>query len=145
MGIPIVLNNAEIELGGLADVDTPITLNIPPVTLRSMLRLILDPLELTYIIKDEVLQITTKDNANEEPIRRVYPVGDLVVPIMSGGGMMGGMMGGMGGGMMGGMGGGMGGMGGEWVHGWHGWHGWWNDGWWHGWHGWWHGWYVCCP
>lgn len=109
MGIPIVLNTAEIELGGLADVDTPITLNIPPVTLRSMLRLILDPLELTYIIKDEVLQITTKDNANEEPIRRIYPVGDLTVPIMSGGGMMGGMMGGMGGGMMGGMGGGMGG------------------------------------
>jgi len=112
MNIPIVLNVAEIELGGLADVDTPITLNLTPVSLRSVLRLMLDPLELTYIIKDEVLQITTKDNANEEPIRRVYPVGDLVVPIISNSGMMGGMMGGMGGGMMGGMGGGMGGMGG---------------------------------
>jgi tetratricopeptide (TPR) repeat protein len=113
MNIPIVLNVAEIELGGLADVDTPITLNLTPVSLRSVLRLMLDPLELTYIIKDEVLQITTKDNANEEPIRRVYPVGDLVVPIMAGGGMMGGMGGGMMGGMGGGMGGGMmGGMGG---------------------------------
>ncbi|MEZ6077422.1 MAG: hypothetical protein R3C56_17650 [Pirellulaceae bacterium] len=80
-----------------------------------MLRIILEPLELTYVIEDETLKITTKEDANDKPINRVYPVGDLVVPIMSGGGMMGGMggmMGGMGGGMMGGMGGGMGGMGG---------------------------------
>ncbi|MEZ6149068.1 MAG: hypothetical protein R3C09_03020 [Pirellulaceae bacterium] len=120
MNIPMHLKADEIELGGLAQVDSPITFSSPPITLRSVLRIILEPLELTYVIEDETLKITTKEDANDKPINRVYPVGDLVVPIMSGGGMMGGMggmMGGMGGGMMGGMGGGMGGMGGIWWHG----------------------------
>src|SRR4029077_16943352 len=79
-------------------------------------------------IEDEVMKITTSAKAGEKLTTRVYPVGDLVIPIttprggMGGMGMMGGMGGGMGmgmmgggmgmgGGMMGGMGGGMGGMG----------------------------------
>jgi hypothetical protein len=87
------------------------------ITLRSALRLLLQPLGLTYIIEDEVMKITTQAKADEKTSTRVYPVGDLVIPIrppqMMGGGM-GGMGGGMGmmGGGMGGMGGGMGGMGG---------------------------------
>ena len=79
------------------------------ITLRSALRLMLDDLGLTYLIQDEVMQITTPEKAEARLLTKVYPVGDLVIPIISGGG---GMMGGMGGGMMGGMGGGMGGMGG---------------------------------
>ena len=83
-------------------------------------------LGLTYVIQDEVLQITTPDEAEGRLVTKVYPVADLVIPIQSMGGgmgMMGGMMGGMGGhdgrhgrhgmDMMGGMGG-MGGMG-AWV------------------------------
>ena len=68
----------------------------------------LKELSLTYMIKDEVLLITTPEEADNELFTKVYPVADLVLPIPQG---MGGMMGGMGG-MMGGMGGGMGGMGG---------------------------------
>jgi hypothetical protein len=99
--------------------ETPVTRNLKGISLRSALRLLLRDLSdtLTYVIRDEVLLITTLDDAESELVTKVYPVGDLVLPIMSGmggmgGGMMGGM-GGMGGGMMGGMGGmGMGGMGG---------------------------------
>ncbi len=68
---------------------------------------------LTYIIKNEVLLITTPDKAANELNTKVYPVADLVMPIPQirmGGGMMGGGMGGMMGGGGGGMGGG--GMGG---------------------------------
>lgn len=99
--------------------DTPVTINLKGVTLKSALRLMLRNMqpELTYMIKNEVLLITTPDIAGEELTTKVYPVADLVLPIPQGG--MGGMMGGMGGGMMGGMGGmgggmmgGMGGMGG---------------------------------
>ena len=55
--------------------------------------------ELTYMIKNEVLLITTPDIASEELTVKVYPVADLVLPIPQGLGMMGGMMGGgMGGG-----------------------------------------------
>ena len=81
------------------------------------------------MIQDEVLLITTPEEAEARLSTKVYPVADLVLPIpppgsmggmgmMGGMGGMGGMMGGMGGmgGMMGGMGGmggmGMGGMGG---------------------------------
>ena len=77
-------------------------------------------LDLTWVIEDEVLLITTQDGAQERLATKVYPVADLVVPIqtnMGGGGGGGfgfggaGVGGGMGGGG-GGMGGGLGGMGG---------------------------------
>ena len=124
--IPIVINSKALEDAGVA-IDTPVTKNLKGITLRSALRLLLRDLELTYIIKDEVLQITTPDEAESQLITKVYPVGDLVIPVISGGGGFGmgggiggggfgggGIGGGMGGGMggMGGMGGGMGGMGG---------------------------------
>jgi hypothetical protein len=67
----------------------------------------LDQLELTYVVEDEVLKITSQDVAGELLITKVYPVGDLVVPIIGGGGG-----GGQGGGMMGGGMGGGGGFGG---------------------------------
>ena len=112
-GIPVEIDQKALEEAGL-DLDTPVTKNISGVSLRSALRLLLGDIDLTYLIKDEVMLITTKEKAAENLIIKVYPVADLVIPVgmMGGGGMMGGMGGGMGGGMMGGMGGGMGGMGG---------------------------------
>lgn len=106
--IPIVIDDQALEEENITQ-EEPITINLPEVSFRSALKLILEPLNLTYVIEDEVMRITgKKDSAN---VVRVYPVGDLVVPIISGGGGMGGGMGGMGGGGMGG-GGMMGGMGG---------------------------------
>ena len=97
--------------------DTPVTEDIKGITLKSALRMMLRDLgDLTYVIQDEALMITTQDEAANHTITKAYPVADLVIPVnanmmggMGGMGMMGGMMGG---GMMGGMGGGMGGMGG---------------------------------
>ncbi|MFM8214979.1 MAG: FecR domain-containing protein, partial [Pirellula sp.] len=102
--IPIVIDQKALEEESVTAED-PVSLNVPEISLRSALKLILEPLNLTYVIQDEVMKITNKKNSAN--VVRVYPVGDLVVPVMSG--MMGGGMGGMGGGM-GGMGGGMGGM-----------------------------------
>ena len=70
--------------------DTPITRNIRGITLRSALRLMLGELDLTYIIRNEVLMITTKTEAENMLSTKVYPVADLVVPIRSGFGGMGG-------------------------------------------------------
>jgi len=117
--IPIVLNTKTLNDAGI-NPDTPVTKNLKGITLRSALRLMLKELDLTYVVRDEVLQITTPDDAESQLVTKVYPVGDLVVPIginsnlfglggMGGMNGMGGMDGGMGGGMMGGMGGGMGG------------------------------------
>ena len=124
-GIEILMDEAALNEEGV-DSSEPLNLDIAGITLRSALRIMLEPLQLTYVIKNEVMMITTVTKAEETLQTRVYPVGDLVIPIttpMSGGmgGMMGmgggmggagGMGGGMGGGGMGGMGGGMGGMGG---------------------------------
>ena len=99
-----------------AATDTAVTKNLKGITLRSALKLLLSTLDLTYIIKDEVLLITTPEKANAELLTRVYPVADLVVPVESqgfgalGGGVLGGQGGGQGGG--GGFGGGGGGFGG---------------------------------
>ena len=112
--IPIELDVKKLEEAGV-NIDTPVTKNLSGITLRSALRLLLNDLELTYVVRDEVLLITTPEEAESQLITKVYPVGDLVVPIginsnMFGLGGMGGMNGGGGG--QGGFGGGFGGGGG---------------------------------
>jgi hypothetical protein len=61
--------------------DQPITLKLAGVSLRSVLKLLLEPLQLTYVIEDEVMKITTSGKAADKLSLRVYPVGDLVIPI----------------------------------------------------------------
>ena len=94
--IPIIID--ELALDELSiTLEEPITLELPEVSFRSALKLILEPLQLTYVIENEVMRITS--NRKSANVARVYPVADLVVPIirMGGGGMGGGMRGGTGG------------------------------------------------
>ena len=115
--IPILADKKAFEDAGL-DLDTTVvTQSVSGISLRSALRLLLGDIDLTYLIKDEVMLITTKDKAAENLIIKVYPVGDLVIPLSAGGGVnpfqTGGGMGGAGGINSGqNAGGGMGGMGG---------------------------------
>jgi len=121
--IEIQMMKADLEQEGVAT-DTLITLTLSGVSLRSALKLMFEGhgLPVRYVIEDEVLKITTETYAGQARSTRVYPVGDLVIPITSAGlGMgVGGLtgaaglgtgLGGFGGGMMGG-GMGMGGFGG---------------------------------
>ncbi|HIQ22870.1 MAG TPA: general secretion pathway protein GspD, partial [Planctomycetes bacterium] len=62
--------------------DTPVTINLnQEISLKSALNLILEPLHLSYVIKDEVLKITSEQMREGQLYRRVYNVADLVVPI----------------------------------------------------------------
>ncbi len=104
----------EIDQRALDDIGvdsgSPINRNLSGISLRSALRLMLDDLDLTYIIDNEVLMITSIEEAETRLVTKVYPVADLVVPISAfgvGGGLGGGGFGGGGGG--GGLGGGGGG------------------------------------
>jgi uncharacterized membrane protein YgcG len=108
--IPIQVDGRALEEIGLSE-EEPITISLEDVSLRSFLRLMLREIDLTYMIQDEVMQITTIEKAEQNLINKVYPVGDLVIPITSGGGGQGGGRGG-GGGQGGGQGGGGGGFGG---------------------------------
>src|SRR5678815_1224251 len=124
--IPIVMATKKLEEAAI-NLETPVTVNFKQISLRAGLRNMLGDLGLTYLIKDEVMQITTPEDAGSQLITKVYRVGDLVVPIqantnlfglggqggvMGGGGGEGGLGGGVGGGGGGGWGGGRGGLGG---------------------------------
>ena len=75
--IPICIDHKALEDAGIGT-DTPVTRTIEGVSLRSALHLMLHDLGLTYVIADDVLLITTPDEANNRLMTRVYEVGDLV-------------------------------------------------------------------
>lgn len=79
--------NVILDPNGLAGVgvepDQPVTLTLENVSLRSALNLMLDPLELTFSVTNDVLLITSKPSAEENLITKVYPVADLAIPISS--------------------------------------------------------------
>ena len=62
--------------------DTPVTIDLEqPISLRSALNLILGPMRLSYVIRDEVLKITSEQTRDSNTYNKVYYVADLVVPI----------------------------------------------------------------
>lgn len=78
--------NLHLDPQGLAEegvtTDTPVTIELRnDIMLKSALNLILEPLHLSYIIKDEVLKITSEQMRDGEVYRHTYNVADLVVPI----------------------------------------------------------------
>lgn len=58
--------------------ETPIKLEMKNVTTRSVLKKMLAELNLTYIIKDEAIEITTPERASRTLTTRTYYVGDLL-------------------------------------------------------------------
>lgn len=78
--------NIHLDPQGLHDegvpTDTPVTINLKEdISLKSALNLILGPLHLGYVIKDEVLKITSEQYRSGEVTAVMYPVADLVIPI----------------------------------------------------------------
>ena len=78
--------NIHLDPQGLADEgvtsDTPVTIKLQhEISLKSALNLVLQPLKLNYVIKDEVLKITSEQLRGGEVYKVVYNVADLVVPI----------------------------------------------------------------
>ncbi len=62
--------------------DTPVTIDIrQEIMLKSALNLILEPLHLSYVVKDEVLKITSEQMRDGQMYQVTYNVADLVVPI----------------------------------------------------------------
>jgi hypothetical protein len=80
--IPIQLDNKALTDAGVGT-DTPITRNVKGITLRSALKLLLSELDLTYVLQNEVLMITSKTEAENMLTTKVYPVADLVIPVQS--------------------------------------------------------------
>lgn len=62
--------------------DTRVTIDLTTdISLKSALHLILEPLHLSYVIKDEVLKVTSEQLRDGETYTQTYNVADLVIPI----------------------------------------------------------------
>jgi general secretion pathway protein D len=80
-GINVYLDPQGMHAEGVSS-DTPVTLNLSqPISLKSALTLILEPLRLSYVIQNEVLRITSAQTRDSNTYAKVYYVADLVVPI----------------------------------------------------------------
>jgi hypothetical protein len=78
-GLKIVADQTALKKEGI-DVNTPLSLTVENLSLRSTLNLLLKQAHLTYVIRDEVIVVTTEQNARG-PLKQVsYAVADLVVP-----------------------------------------------------------------
>jgi general secretion pathway protein D len=78
--------NMYLDPKGLAEegvtTDTEVTIEVRhEIMLKSALNLILQPLHLSYVVKDEVLKITSEQGCDNEVYTRTYNVADLVIPI----------------------------------------------------------------
>ena len=79
--VPIHLDMVGLESESVRS-DTPVTISLDqPISLKSALRLLLEPLHLDYTIKDEVLKVTSPKLARGQVYSVSYQVADLVVPI----------------------------------------------------------------
>ena len=80
-GVNIYLDPRGLGQEGVRS-ETPVSLELgQEISLESALNLILEPLHLTYMIKNEVLKVTSDQIRDGEIEPRVYNVADLVVPI----------------------------------------------------------------
>lgn len=77
-GVRFRLDTAALIEAGVA-ADTPITFTVSGIPLGAALRLMLRPLDLTYVLHDDVVLITTVDEAQGLVEARVYDVTDLLV------------------------------------------------------------------
>lgn len=80
-GVNIYLDPQGLHAEGVT-VDTPVTLALnQPISLKSALNLLLEPLHLSHVIQNEVLRITSQQTRDSNVYAKVYYVADLVVPI----------------------------------------------------------------
>jgi hypothetical protein len=77
-GVEISLNVRGLDDVGIAD-DTPVTFNLQGVRLSSALNLILQPLDLTWIVNKDSILITIHEDAESRLTVVSYPVSDLLV------------------------------------------------------------------
>jgi hypothetical protein len=73
----VVVDAAALRDEGIC-VDCPVTLQVQDVTLKSALNLLLRQAHLTYVIRDEVVLVTTDRQARGKLVTKTFHVGDLV-------------------------------------------------------------------
>jgi hypothetical protein len=84
MKLPIILDKETMQAAGIEQ-STPTTVQPgSPVSAKTALRLALSNHGLTYVIKDNMIQVVTREKAASMMETRVYYIGDLVTPLGGG-------------------------------------------------------------
>jgi len=76
LAIPIYVDQSELDLLGI-NPDTPITLSLSSVTIRQLLKYMLEPLQLGYRIDGDLLVISSKERINARPSFGIYDLNCL--------------------------------------------------------------------
>ncbi len=79
-GVNIVLDSLGMDEEGVSS-DTPVSINVDGIKLKSALNLLLEPLRMDYSIQNEVLRITSRVRRQGDLVTNNYSVADLVIPI----------------------------------------------------------------
>ncbi len=79
LAIHVLLDNESLNSEGIGT-DTPISLQLNPITARSLLPLLFRPLQLDFVVEHDVLLVTTYVRSRERLTARTYPVADLIGP-----------------------------------------------------------------
>jgi hypothetical protein len=79
--------NIVIDLEALKEVDasydSPVTLSVKGISTRNVLRKILADLQLNYVIKEEMIHVTSAAKARELMVVRAYYIGDVLAGMSS--------------------------------------------------------------
>lgn len=75
--VPVLMDVRALEEYGI-DADAPVTLKVNRLPLRHALGRLLRPLELTWLVRDETLVITTPEEAEDQLLTVIYPVAHFV-------------------------------------------------------------------
>jgi general secretion pathway protein D len=76
-GVEILVDRRALEEASVS-YETPVTLKTK-LSMRTVLKRVLADLNLTYVIKDEAIQITSRERAKEMTTTRTYYIGDLAM------------------------------------------------------------------
>jgi type II secretory pathway component GspD/PulD (secretin) len=79
-GLNIVPDKAALEADKIS-LEQPLSLTVDNISMKSALNLLLKQVGLTYVIKNEVLEITTPSQAWGKRRMVTYSIADLVVPV----------------------------------------------------------------
>ncbi|MSQ93525.1 MAG: hypothetical protein EXR98_03090 [Gemmataceae bacterium] len=79
-GIQVVPDYAALDLEKI-NLQSPLTISVDNIDMKSALKLMLNRLKLTYTIENQVLMITTESNTSGRLVRVTYPIADLIVAV----------------------------------------------------------------
>lgn len=79
-GLNIIADEPALQEAGIS-LDRPVTLGLKGLPLKKGLELVLHQMHLTYVVKDDVLHITTPSHARGKLVTKMYAVEDLIRPV----------------------------------------------------------------